>query len=199
MTSAQLPQPIGVPFGDQQLWTDPLDGSELARHIDHCKAPAPSTTEKGQRLERLMVWLLSHLPGMTARRTNTFSLDGAQEIDVSFWNDEHPEGFPGATTGRILGECKNWQRPVDSSDVAWFAWKLRLASVSHGVLFAANGITMDGQRRHYAVGVLTRALEEDRTILVLTLDDIAAVSSTADLRSLLIDKQLALGAQDPFD
>lgn len=146
-----------------------------------------------------MVWLLSHLPGMTARRTNSYSQDGAQEVDVSFWYEQQPGGFPGAESGQVMGECKNWQRPVDSSDVAWFAWKLRLASVSQGVLIAANGITMDDRRRNYAVGVLTRALEEGRTILVLTLDEIAALSTTAELRNLLIDKQLALGLQDPFN
>lgn len=146
-----------------------------------------------------MAWLLSHLPGVAAMDSKSFSGDGSQEVDMTFWNELQPDGFPEATTGTIFGECKNWQRRVDSSDIAWFDWKMRLGGVHCGVLFAANGITMDANRLNYSVQILTKAHQEGRTIYVLQLDEIEGLTSTGDLRTLLIRKKLGLTAQAPFN
>ncbi|KAE8765985.1 hypothetical protein [Georgenia thermotolerans] len=160
---------------------------------------AASTKEKGERLEHLMCWLLSHLPGVQARRRNVYSANGAQEIDVLFYNEPTTGGF--AEFGsKFIGECKNWVRPVDSSDVAWFAWKMRLGGVYQGVLFAANGITSDHKRRTAAQSIVLDSNSEtpSRQIYVLTLDEVADITCTGDLRELLIDKAMLLTGRDPF-
>lgn len=196
---ASQPAVITLPFGDPLTWSQQLDTLELARHIAWCRASAPSPTAKGKRLEQLVCWLFPHIPGFTAEQVNVFSDDGAQEIDVFFWNDGSSEGFPtfGST---VMAECKNWQRPVDSSDVAWFDWKMRMGGVTNGILLAANGITMNASRREGAVGILTSANAEPtpRRIYVVTLADLENVKSTLDLIRLLKVKHMGLTARNPF-
>ena len=169
----------------------------IAAHLALCQAPAPTTREKGQRLEQLAIWLLPHLPGFRVRMTDFFSADYAQEIDVLVWNEQMQGGFP-SFGERIIVECKNWERPVDSSDVAWFYWKMRLGGVREGILIAANGVTGEAQRRRAAQGILTAANADDpaKKIFVVTLAEIAALTSHTDLRELLIDKNLRLTGQD---
>lgn len=197
MSSSKLPSTVSLPHGDQQLWDTAMDVAELQRHVQHCRADTTTTKEKGARLEQLMCWLIPHIPGFEARLLNEYSADHAQEIDVVFWNYAHGDGFP--TFGSsVIGECKNWTRPVDSSDVAWFDWKMRLGGVSHGILIAANGVTIDKDRRGYATSILTSAVAEERSMIVLTLDEIEKIGSTTDLRNLIIDKLLGLSIRKPF-
>ncbi len=198
--SPQPPSPVGIPFGDEALWSTPLDTAELALHVAWCRAPASTTKEKGKRLEQLLSWLFPHLPGFRAERTNLYSSDGSQEIDILFWNDQKEGGFPNFGSC-VLAECKNWEQPVDSSDVAWFDWKLRLGGVSEGVLLAANGITANGKRHNAAVSILNTANADTpgRSIYVITLDEVAALTSTVHLRTLLIQKSLGLAARSPLE
>jgi hypothetical protein len=198
-SSARAPHPVTLPFGDSTAWNTPLDVNELAAHVAHCRASASTTTEKGARLEQLMCWLMGHLPGVQARQINRFSANGAQEIDVLFHNEPTSGGFPTFST-RFIGECKNWQHPVDSSDVAWFAWKMRLGGAYQGVLFAANGITSHATRLSRAHSIVQQMNAENpsRQIYVVTLDEIASLRSTEDLRGLFIDKAMGLMSGSPF-
>ncbi len=196
----QEPAQISLPLGDVSTWQASLDIAELSRHVAYCRASAPSKTDQGKRLEHLACWLLSHLPGFSARTSNFFSHDGAQELDVLFWNERLPGGFAnfGST---LMVECKNWGGRVDSSDVAWFDWKLRLGNVSEGILIAANGITTSHDRRGSAAGILIAANGDQpnpRKIIVVTLEEIEAIKSTDDLRDLLIYKQMALAGRNPL-
>lgn len=194
-----VPAPVTLPIGDSERWTSPLDKAELSAHVAWCRAPASTTTEKGQRLECLLAWLLSYLPGFRADRANLYSEDGAQEVDLFFWNEQWRDGFPNFGA-QIMCECKNWDRPVDSSDVAWFDWKMRLGGITEGVLFAASGITTRRYRREAAVGILTAANADSpaRKIHVITLDDVERLSTTHDLRNLIIEKSMGLAARSPF-
>jgi Restriction endonuclease len=191
------PSHVTVPRGDPSTWGQVLDMAELAAHLDLCRAPAPTTREKGQRLEQLAIWLLPHLPGFRVRIVDFFSADHAQEIDLLIWNEQMQGGFP-SFGEKIIVECKNWERPVDSSDIAWFYWKMRLGGVREGILIAANGVTGEMKRRRAAQGILTAANADDpaRKIFVVTLSEIAGLTSYTELRELLIDKSLKLTGQD---
>ncbi len=191
--------PRPLPCGSEATWSVALDVLRLQRQIELCLDTPATTKEKGARLEELLTWLLAHLPGVTVRLRNHYSADRAQEIDLTIWNEQHPGGcaFMGP---RVIAECKNWQGPVDSSDVAWFQWKMRLGGVDDGILLAANGITTDATRRSFAASIVTEsnAGEPPRRIYVLTLNELAALSSTEDLRDLLIEKSCRLAARNPF-
>jgi hypothetical protein len=200
MTAApQLPAPISIPCGDATTWASPLDLQELSRHIAACKADGISSTEKGARLERLLCWLLSHVPGVRVVRHNLFAADRSQEIDILAWNERHPSGF-NFMGEKIIAECKNWDHPVDSKDVAWFAWKMRLGGVTDGILVAANGITTNASRRGAAVEIVLRSNSDEpaRTIYVVRLDELATLASADALRSLIVDKSIALTGLNPF-
>ncbi|GAB2767589.1 hypothetical protein GCM10027020_20480 [Nocardioides salsibiostraticola] len=145
-----------------------------------------------------MAWLVSHVPGVTAKSSNTFSQDRSQEIDVSFWVDPASGGLPDGTSGVVFGECKNWSRKIDSSDIAWFDWKMKLGGVASGVIFAKNGMTQHTHRLAAAESIVVKANQEGRTIYVLTLDEVESLTSVDDLRNLLIDKKLLIAAQAPF-
>lgn len=186
--------PVSMPHGDVSTWTQPLDTSLLAEHVTDCRCSNGTTRDKGQRLERLLCWLLPHVPGFRVHAVDMFSADHAQEIDLLLWNEQQAGGFP-SFREKIIAECKNWTRPVDSSDVAWFDWKMRLGGVSEGILLAASGITGDPLRRSAAEGILAAANAEQRRILVVTLDEVAALTSRQDLRDLLIGKVLNLTAR----
>ncbi len=200
MNTPEPPSQVLIPCGSPDTWSCELDADELARHISWCSVEALPAKAKGERLEHLLCWLLTHLPGLVAKHSDIFSSDRSQEIDILFWNEQLAAELPsfGST---ILAECKNWVRPVDSSDVTWFDWKLRLSSSSTGFMLAANGVTMSTDRKRAAAGILTTALRDvpSRAILVLTLSDVASLKSTEDLRNLIIDKRMKLSAQAPFD
>jgi Restriction endonuclease len=196
----QPPAIFTLPIGDPAKWSQTLDTTELKRHVAWCRNRGSSTRETGDRLEALACWLISHLAGFSAEHKNVFSEDGAQEIDIIFWNEQLANGFV-SFGSKVIVECKNWARRVDSSDIAWFAWKMRLGGVTDGILIAANGITMNKSRREDAVAILamTNSDEPSRRIYVLTLEDIEGVSSTDDLRKLLIRKSMNLTARTPFE
>jgi hypothetical protein len=134
---------------------------------------------------------------------NQFSLDGSQEIDLTLFNtnlgiDAGSDGFPMESNAVLLVECKNWSKLADSSDVAWFDWKMRLGGVNHGVMLSAKGVTGDVSRRSAAQNIISRAVGEGRFIYVITLDEIALLASAEDLRNLLITKRVGMAAGSPF-
>jgi Restriction endonuclease len=156
-----------------------------------CRDEPPTSREKGQRLENLMTWLIAYLPGFVVKRRNAWSSSGAQEVDLVVWNEQHPGGFP-SFSSKMLIECKNTADPVDSRDVAWFYWKMRLGGVNDGILAAANGITGDVDRQTAAREIVALANAEERHIMVVDLASIASLTSREALRGLLIDRQLGL-------
>lgn len=190
MTNSPTPAPT-TPHGGPATWTTALDTHELAIRVASCAAATGPA--KGQPLEHLLTWLLPHVFGFTVINTNVFNAAGSAEVDAIVWNDQLPGGFP-SFSDSLLVECKNWERPVDSSDVAWFDWKLRLGGASTGILVAANGITGDADRRSAAWSIVQMANVDGRRIVVVTLAELAALTSTADLRLLLIRKVSLLTA-----
>jgi hypothetical protein len=85
----------------------------------------------------------------------------------------------------MLVEAKNWTRRVDSQEVAWFDWKMRMGAVSRAILVAARGVTGDIRRRKSAIDIIHTSNREGRRILLVTMHDLAAVTSTADIESTL--------------
>lgn len=170
----------------------------LAQHIAYCKAPALSTTDHGSRLEQLALWLFPHLPGLTCYGTNVFSTNGAQEVDVPMFNDYGERGSMPAFGSKLFIECKNYQGSVGGTEIAWFDHKLIQGNCSSGILLAANGVTGDLQSRTFGQGVVATALLSQRNILVVTLDDLAPIASTTDLRDLLCRRLMEISTGRPF-
>src|SRR5687767_8953538 len=100
-----------------------------------------SAKEKGDSFEELLCYLFMSVPGISIAERNRKNVANTEEIDIAFWNDRSALPF---LPWIVLVECKNLSEPVGSSDVSWFVTKIRNRGQSFGVLFAANGVTGDG-------------------------------------------------------
>ncbi|MBF4763382.1 restriction endonuclease [Nocardioides islandensis] len=180
------PDPLPLPHGGGTTWEATLDLGKLANYVESCKETGLSTTEQGMRLQRLATWLLAHIPGFVVQSSNDWSASGSQEIDLIIWNEQVPGGFP-SFGDTVFVECKNTVDPVTARDVAWFDWKMRLANASHGILVTRSGITGDPQSRTAANDIVSLANSEGRRIMVIELSQIEALTSSAEVRQLLVE------------
>lgn len=143
---------------------------------------AANTYEQGRAHEDLAVHLFESVPGCRVER-NVMNDFQTEEVDIAVGNDGAPAGLPGLANV-ILVECKDWSRPVNSQAVGYFINKLANRSVELGILVATNGIAGQEERRN-AVALGIGAIARGIKLLVITNDDIVAVTSTADFVELL--------------
>jgi hypothetical protein len=167
------------------------DASRIQELLARCDDANLSNTARGRALETLVAELFTAIPGVTFDERDRLDVFEAQEIDVGIWNDGDSLGLQGFEQV-ILIECKNWQQPVGSLEVAWFDTKLRLRGLSFGVLVAMNDITGSAYALTSAHFIVAAALREGRAIVVLTRQQIEALDTTDDLVELLKRKRLAL-------
>lgn len=143
-------------------------------------AAAKTKAEKGKLLEDLACYLFEEIPGITLSARNVKNTCETEEIDVAFWNGQHPRGLK-ELNFVILVECKNWAKPVGSMEVNWFITKVRNRALDFGVLLAANGITGDADDRKEAHDVVSKALMEKIRVVILTRAEIEALADSAGL------------------
>jgi hypothetical protein len=152
---------------------------------------AASTTERGDALEDLIVYLFELIPGISDTHRKVRNPGNVGEIDVAFWNDGIVDGLRGFDTF-ILIECKNWSSPVGYEEIVVFHDKLASRGRSFGIMVAASGVTGDATSRSAAHHALFSYLRAGREIVVLTRCEIEQLADTAELVRLLIKKRLAL-------
>lgn len=152
---------------------------------------AQTNAEKGRALEDLVCYLFGKVPGITITRRNELNEFEAEEIDVAFWNNPNEKGFY-FLPNIVLVECKNWSGAVGSDEVAWFDTKLRARGQSFGVLVAARGVTGDAASRTAAHQIVSRALSEDRKLIVMTMEEIVSLEDTTTFVKLLQEKLTSL-------
>lgn len=152
---------------------------------------AASTTERGDALEDLIVYLFESIPGVSEPHRKTRNPGNVGEIDVAFWNDGTPDGLRGFDSF-VLIECKNWASRVGYEEVVVFHEKLASRGRSFGIMVAASGVTGDHASRTAAHHALFGYLRTGREIIVLTRCEIEQLTDTDELVRLLIKKRLAL-------
>lgn len=167
------------------------DLDRIGELLTACDDGSASNTARGRALETLVSELFAAIPGITFDVRDRLDVFDAQEIDVGIWNDGDPDGLQGFEQV-FLVECKNWERPVGSLEVAWFDTKLRLRGLSFGVLVAMHGITGTEHALTSAHFIVSAALQEGRSVVVLARDEIEALQTSADLVEMLKRKRLAL-------
>lgn len=158
---------------------------EHRRLTEACFA-ASTAQAKGKSLEDLVSFFFSSLPGLTLIGRDVRM--GSQELDLVFWNDQVFEYFRSASA-EIIVECKNWDVPVGSAEVAWFLEKMRQRNVSHGFFVTRSGVTgafRDG--RDGALDALYLTLRDGLRPVVLTLDELLTVSDVAGFARLFKSK-----------
>jgi hypothetical protein len=187
---------VTYPLGGPESWQQVVDAGVVAAQVQDCREASPEAT--GKALEQLVAWLLTLIPGFSVEHANRWAFGGASEVDLSVFNRQDPDGLP-AFPDMILVECKNRTTRMDSSEVAWFDWKLQLGGVAMGIIVSVGGITGDPQRKSAAWSIVARAnsATPQRRILVVSLEEIANLKSRADLVGLLISKVSLLAMAAP--
>jgi hypothetical protein len=167
---------------------------EVEHLRERCIEPGLTATERGRALEDLIAGVFAAIPGVEVRARNAKSVFENEELDLVMANRGASDGlpFPGSY---FSVECKNWSRPVGSTEVSWFATKLRRTSQSFGVLVAANGVTgrpADLTAAHFEAAT---ALNEGQAVVVLTLKELRWLCSGEELANLLTEKHACLIAR----
>lgn len=166
--------------------------AQIRRYLQDADS-ASATAEQGAQFEELTAYLFETIPRIHITARNEYSAFGTEEIDVACWNDRAPGGlvsveFPAI----ILIECKNWSMPVSSMEVAWFIRKVWGRGQRFGILIAANGITGNSRDLNRANQLIARALSQGTSILVITREEMLALTSSLDLVRLLQIKMTRL-------
>ena len=150
----------------------------LLRQGDHARTKAA----KGNALEELVCYLFDLIPGVTVTVRDQKDPAQSQEIDVAVRNGRAAGGLIATDFPEmILIECKNWTAKVTSMEVAWFYTKLRLRGLPFGILVASKGITGDRQDLTNAHSIISLALRDKCSIVVITRQEIEAITHTDDL------------------
>jgi hypothetical protein len=167
--------------------TASLDAERLGDLLDEAVS-AGDTDAKGKALEALVAYLFECIPGCIVE-VDVTSHFGSEQVDVAVGNARLPDGLP-LYPHAFLIECKNYDEAVGSSAVGYFLNTLRARSIEIGVMVAASGISGNKGDMSYAHSLATAALAQGTRLVVLTLDDIKAVTSLADLLDLLNRRML---------
>jgi hypothetical protein len=128
---------------------------------------AKTQDAKGKAFEDLACYLFESIPGISISHRNALNVFESEEIDIAFWNEQHPMGLK-SLDATLLIECKNWSTPVGSPDVTSFLAKLRNRSLDFGILVAARGITgnpEDSTRAHHQVSLALSGREPSEPAL----------------------------------
>ncbi|WP_177240647.1 restriction endonuclease [Nonomuraea wenchangensis] len=156
-----------------------------------------TTKERGQALEDLFCYLLAGVQGLKVRR-NILNPYRSEEVDVAVANDRVNNGlacFPYL----FLVECKNWSDPVDAKAISAFINKLENRSIELGILVAASGVTGDPSELTSAYQTASMAQARGRRLLLLSLKDLTALTTSDDLTDLLVQRLLGVVACGTFE
>jgi hypothetical protein len=156
-------------------------------HVGRClkrAANGSNTTECGEALQDLARYLFGRIPGVEPCEDNVRNAFGTEEIDVPFWNKQLPTGLY-FLPNLFPVECKYWDRPVGSKEVAYFGTILRHRGCDCGIILAMKGIAGTVKPLTAAYYEVTMALAQGQRILILDESDIKSVTSTRRLALLL--------------
>jgi hypothetical protein len=153
---------------------------------------ANSAQAKGDVLAELIKHVFAMVPGVGFAAEKVKNRFQSQEVDIAFWNDQHPHGLK-QFEAQLLIECKNWSAPVTAMEVCWFLCKLERRALEFGVLVALHGITGAGTEDWTAAHEIAGYYQSKGIRLaVLTRRELEALRSTDDLVNLLKAKLNAL-------
>lgn len=146
---------------------------------------AATPHEKGAKLEEIIRYTISSIPGVEHFKSNVVNLAQSEEVDVAFYNNKERRGCP-FLEHCILTECKNWSAPVGAAHVREFEAKLERRACANGLLVAANGITGNAIDKTHAHDAVRMALAmKSIRILVVTRSEIEAWAHSDDIVRLL--------------
>ncbi|RZK08848.1 MAG: hypothetical protein EOO43_21295 [Flavobacterium sp.] len=162
------------------------------RRLLHESDTAPTSDEKGDKLEELVTYLFDKIPGVSFHKKNVLDGVRAHELDVIFKNDKRVSDLY-FLDFVIITECKNTANRLGSNEVRWFISKLQDRGLSNGILITLSGITgvADGISNAHSE-VINAVIRDKVSVLVLTREEIESLTTTDELVDILQDKILSL-------
>lgn len=151
----------------------------MANAVQRSEAAATSAA-KGRALEDFICAVFDRVPGVEIIERNALNAFDTEELDVVIWNGQTRGGLH-FLPNLLLVECKNWNAPVGSQEINYFAARLRQRSCDHGLLIAANGITGVANDLTAAHFQLATALASGIRILVFTMTELRALQTSDQL------------------
>jgi hypothetical protein len=151
----------------------------IRQHLEDADVAATAAA-KGKAFEELACYLFSMIPGLEISARNQMNEFSTEEIDVAFWNEQHPSGLK-SLDAVILVECKNWSKPVGSIEVNWFITKIENRGLDFGILIAASGITGNAEDKRAAHDVVSKALARGVRLILFTRHEIEQLTTSEGL------------------
>jgi hypothetical protein len=159
-----------------------IDQAQVQAFVD-AGVNAATTAVQGRALEDLICYLFDLVPGITITHRNAMNVFANEEIDVALFN----EGIV-SLPNIILVEAKNWSNRVGSIEVAWFLTKLHNRGLDFGILVTTLGITGNADDLNAAHHTVAVALAQKRRLIVITTDELLALTDTDQLLHLIKTK-----------
>lgn len=156
----------------------------IAAELKVIDALAGKPQEKGKRLETLISKIFSQVSGLQYEGTNLRNFYKTEEIDLLFWNDRERDGLHFLDCPLIV-ECKSSTAPLAGRDLRYFATALQDKGRTSGVIVALAGLAGDEAAATAGYYHMTAALGQGTNVLLVTRADLLALTSSADLVSLL--------------
>lgn len=161
----------------------------LAKSASADTSTPQGRNDKGDALEELVSYLFGMIPGCRIPATKVLNNAESEEIDVPVVHRGPDDPFTlSIFPAVIMVECKNWSSPVGSAAVAAFLDKLTNRSLGLGILVAANGVTGEPDPPTSAYDKISKALVRDLKVILFTLEELTALTSTEELVDRVHDK-----------
>jgi len=170
---------------------DPVKLSDLAAAC----LKAVGNHAKGEAMADLVEYVFTEVPGvLLVERSHTYP-DNTAEVDFIFSNKPYVSLLPthGVT---VFIECKNEARKISASQVRVFGSKLGDRAQRFGVMVTRQGLS--GKGMSSAHGAIVRELQHGRSIVVLTLPELAALLVSDDLVALCEARLMELESKGTY-
>ena len=152
---------------------------------EHVFSDDGTANEKGERLERLVAFFVSTVPGMRPRRRLLASGSSAEHDVVATLFGETPYPLP-ANAPEWLIECKNTKDAVAAQQVGHFLAKMLRAGAKFGIIVAKSGLTKDEPALKYAERFLPDfCLRQGVVCLVVDAAEVLALGDAGTFRGLV--------------
>lgn len=133
-------------------------------------------------LEKLAAYELSCIPGLQVE-VQKRTMSSVFDVFIRLRGDY--ADFRSQLGAYMLGECKDWAKPVGPDVIAYLAQNLTFNECTAGILFSWEGITGTNEMKFAALTVLRAYHHGGRVILVLDHNDFQRAASGEPLQDIL--------------
>ena len=146
-----------------------------------------SIEEQQYAMKWLMTNVLEKIPGLSVTEKNGSKESKENEIKIVCWNEQHSDGLYFFPSILAVGAI-NWLDPVSSNHIKWFVSNMKKMGLSCGILFAIGKLTEDDVERSDTRDLISKALGDEREVIILDGSDLEKLTSSERLVALIKEK-----------